>query len=303
MQTEDSGVNNPHIFTHLFHGGVILASRRVNYEAAAADDIVKGLMQSQHKAVLKELNRGALDDRIDEYLGDTEGLLPRGASEGTPAPAKKKASDVSAAFEALTDDKIGQAAGEEEAAQIHSPPPPSAPEPPGLAKAPAARQRPESQPAPPSSGGYSQQHPTAAKTRIDSPAGSVQSPGSRQHRASVPNIPRTGTGGLASRGSGNIPARTGTGNIPARTGSGRIPNQQPPAASGPVRRTQPSGVVVSRPAVIVGAPPAQVVGGQAPARRRNSRDTGDGLFGQDLISERSLDEVILAYLSEDGQED
>ena len=26
VQTEDSGVDNPHIYTHLFHGGVILAS-------------------------------------------------------------------------------------------------------------------------------------------------------------------------------------------------------------------------------------------------------------------------------------
>jgi hypothetical protein len=32
-------------------------------------------------------------------------------------------------------------------------------------------------------------------------------------------------------------------------------------------------------------------------------DSESGLFGQDLISEKSLDEVILAYLSEDPAEE
>jgi hypothetical protein len=32
-------------------------------------------------------------------------------------------------------------------------------------------------------------------------------------------------------------------------------------------------------------------------------DKGDSLFGQGLISEKSLDEVILAYLSDDSSEE
>ena len=31
VQTEDSGVNNPHIITHLFVGGNILASKKTSY--------------------------------------------------------------------------------------------------------------------------------------------------------------------------------------------------------------------------------------------------------------------------------
>ncbi|HVV88773.1 MAG TPA: hypothetical protein VHE35_37275, partial [Kofleriaceae bacterium] len=63
--------------------------------------------------------------------------------------------------------------------------------------------------------------------------------------------------------------------------------------------TTGAGVVVSRPAVIVGAPPRPTASPAAPARPRRARDTGsDG-----LITERSLDEVILAYLSEDGSEE
>ena len=30
VQTEDSGVQNPHLFTHLFHDGTILATKRLD---------------------------------------------------------------------------------------------------------------------------------------------------------------------------------------------------------------------------------------------------------------------------------
>ena len=32
VQTEDSGLLNPHVFSHLFHGGVILTTRKLVYE-------------------------------------------------------------------------------------------------------------------------------------------------------------------------------------------------------------------------------------------------------------------------------
>jgi hypothetical protein len=107
-----------------------------------------------------------------------------------------------------------------------------------------------------------------------------------------------------------------------RPSSNRIPQQTPIAGSaipqpidGPGDRRSPqvtapianrsapqtgSGVVMTRPAVIVGAPqkPAQP---QAPRVRKAREDEGRG-FGQGLISEKSLDEVILAYLSEDGDD-
>jgi hypothetical protein len=60
-----------------------------------------------------------------------------------------------------------------------------------------------------------------------------------------------------------------------------------------------SGVVMTRPAVIVGAPSKSV--GTVPRIRKAREDEGRG-FGQGLISEKSLDEVILAYLSEDADD-
>ena len=78
VQTEDSGIINPHIFTHLFHAGVIVNTRKLVYDPDADDGVVKSLMQSQHKAILRELKRGAFDDKIDVYLANIPGLLPRG---------------------------------------------------------------------------------------------------------------------------------------------------------------------------------------------------------------------------------
>jgi hypothetical protein len=81
VQTEDSGVASPHLFTHLFHHGVIVSTRKLVYDAGSAEESIKSLMQAQHKAVLKDLRRGHYDDKIDAYLGGTPGLLPRGAEE------------------------------------------------------------------------------------------------------------------------------------------------------------------------------------------------------------------------------
>ncbi len=81
VQTEDSGVLSPHLFTHLFHSGVIVSTRKLVYDAGSDEGAIKSLMQAQHKAVMKDLRRGVFDDKIDAYLGGTPGLLPRGATD------------------------------------------------------------------------------------------------------------------------------------------------------------------------------------------------------------------------------
>ena len=73
VQTEDSGRENPHVITHLFHGGNIIVSEKQEYsELLIEDDLesaVKKLMQGQHKAILKQLSRGEHDRAIGERLG------------------------------------------------------------------------------------------------------------------------------------------------------------------------------------------------------------------------------------------
>lgn len=88
VQTEDSGVSSPHLFTHLFHHGVIVSTRKLDYDAGSAEESIKSLMQAQHKAVLKDLRRGQFDDKIDSYLGGTPGLLPRGVDEAVERPSE-----------------------------------------------------------------------------------------------------------------------------------------------------------------------------------------------------------------------
>jgi hypothetical protein len=80
---------------------------------------------------------------------------------------------------------------------------------------------------------------------------------------------------------------------------GRVPTPARLPVTGRAGSGPSSGVVMTRPAVIVGAP--QKSTGTVPRIRKAREDEGRG-FGQGLISEKSLDEVILAYLSEDADE-
>lgn len=72
VQTEDSGGKSPHIETHVYYEGVILASKRTPYadllNEPNPDSAIRRLMQDQHKGLLKELRSGAMDDKISEAL-------------------------------------------------------------------------------------------------------------------------------------------------------------------------------------------------------------------------------------------
>jgi hypothetical protein len=73
VQTEDSGKAHPHVITHLYHGGTILASEKSSYaEHVDAPDLasrVRGLMDAQHHAMLKRLAASELDEQIEQRLG------------------------------------------------------------------------------------------------------------------------------------------------------------------------------------------------------------------------------------------
>jgi len=140
VQTEDSGVLSPHLFTHLFHAGVIVSTRKLVYDAGSAEDSIKSLMQAQHKAALKDLRRGHFDDKIDAYLGGTPGLLPRGVEE---APERAGESDLAPPAGAVEELAIGaptdqQVAPSFEEASTPVPPITAAATPPAVSAAPAA---------------------------------------------------------------------------------------------------------------------------------------------------------------------
>jgi hypothetical protein len=130
------------------------------------------------------------------------------------------------------------------------------------------------------------------------------SPSSGVPKPLVPSS--SGAKPASSRETGGTPAVQASGGVPANardqsSGTARARTPTPSRLSTPSpARTQSSsgGVVMTRPAVIVGAPAKP----NQPARVRKAREDEGRGFGQGLISEKSLDEVILAYLSEDADE-
>jgi len=90
VQTEDSGVRNPHIITLLYDKGTILARKKTSYAHVAGDpdykEKVRELMKEQHKAMIKELIHGK----------HTAGQQGRQPSPETPAevPPPQAASAV-----------------------------------------------------------------------------------------------------------------------------------------------------------------------------------------------------------------
>lgn len=92
IQTEDGGINNPVIVTHLYSHGAILSSKRISYadiiKIDRLEEVVRAIMEEQHRAMIKELKEGkfrkgiakkeeetkekGLDDMILEYLSKGE---------------------------------------------------------------------------------------------------------------------------------------------------------------------------------------------------------------------------------------
>jgi hypothetical protein len=66
LQTEDSGEGHPHIITHIFVDGHIIATRKASYEEFVGQpDLkahVRSMMREQHKAMALAIRDGVFDD-------------------------------------------------------------------------------------------------------------------------------------------------------------------------------------------------------------------------------------------------
>ncbi|MBN2718537.1 MAG: hypothetical protein JXX14_22020 [Deltaproteobacteria bacterium] len=73
IQTEDSGVDHPHVITHLFTEGTILSSKKTSYDEHLGNenwnDTVRQLMKDQHKSMFVELRDGQHDEIAEKILG------------------------------------------------------------------------------------------------------------------------------------------------------------------------------------------------------------------------------------------
>ena len=71
VQTEDSGVANPHIITLLYRGGVIISSKKTSYSDILKMDnlevVVEELMKEQHKDMMRRLKAGEFDEKAFSF--------------------------------------------------------------------------------------------------------------------------------------------------------------------------------------------------------------------------------------------
>jgi hypothetical protein len=95
IQTEDSGVNHPHIITHLFmDGGRILKSFKRSYAEHVGSDklseTVRLLMKEQHKAMFIALRDGQFDHLLEPEKDEKKEGGPPAAKVDTATAAKAK---------------------------------------------------------------------------------------------------------------------------------------------------------------------------------------------------------------------
>ena len=373
IQTEDSGVNNPRIFTHLFHEGTILATGRGDYDATLEVPAVQKLMQEQHKQLLRELKNGAFDEKIERFFGapvarDSSGTGPLVEAPPRELPQPVIAVDLSGpmtdpsipvmimpivepadfdsedsieitvelgTFESSTQSPESAATRETAPMPVVMPParprsntpPPTRPRsntPPPASTSTTETRRASQVVARPAESRFASAASQRATRPTDDPlsqipifsASSAPSPvvpTTPPRRDATPlRVPTRETASLSRPVPALAPRR------PPPIDAGASPRHS--SLQGLVKPTS-EGVVVGRPAVVIGgsAPQAAAQRGVpqkplSPAANRwhqsgvpgaprpaGASPRGKG-FGSDLISERSLDEVILAYLSEDAKD-
>ncbi len=298
VQTEDSGVQAPHIYTHLFCDGTILASKKVDYDPTSEVASVQRLMQTQHKLMLKELKSGVFDAKIELHFGP----IPK---EGAPREAAASSEVIEMTADHTGEFPMSSSDAQPNAASRLRAPVDDHPTVPDL----------EEMLPPPPAVVHSKKSPEDDRTTVPN-LGPLLPPPAAQPPVAAPVVrasnPRKRPTLNPARPAVAVPTRPGSGTHPSPppTIGGRsaapVPRSAPPTigsgrqgSSGSGTQHRAEGVVVARPAVIVGKESSNR-GGAADFWKTEARVAPDPGFGGDLISEKSLDEVILAYLSEDA---
>lgn len=102
VQTEDSGIANPHIITLIYREGAIIASRKTSYadiiKVDNLDRVVEELMKEQHKGMLRRLKNGEFDARAFPGRGPAPASPP--VTEARPVPPEQPAPKTAVASRA-----------------------------------------------------------------------------------------------------------------------------------------------------------------------------------------------------------
>ncbi len=335
VQTEDSGVAHPHVITHVFTAGTIIGTRKRSYkEHVGAEDlesIVRKLMQEQHKAMCIALRDGELDAnlptrdtaKMDAFTYDAASLAVAAAAE--PPPVAPSESEAVLEIDLEDDDLEVQRSGTptppspqpaalivDEAAvtprvpsRESAPPPPPSVAPPATPVVGKAEATPLVAP-PPTRPPPERPHWAAELRETPPPPSMVQSkprelPADTTYKAKPRETPpppprgpsRTPLPATRKRASTVPPA-------PRPVAVGRRAPTEPPVTSedgaGRYSSKAPTLFASKRgPTPPPPPPPPKEV-------RRPKSSPRSSIFGQEYISEKSLDEVILSYLSEEMDE-
>jgi hypothetical protein len=260
IQTEDSGVKNPRIVTHLFaDGGRIIKTTRTEYsEHTTRADMqvyVRSLMKEQHKSMFTALRLGELDTLLENVCGPFE----------QPASA-----------------------GGVRAAVVTAPPPTEVlAEPIASEPVPLQASEPEQETPPPSSAFEDEERPSEAVRRRKR---ALSNPNLRKVTPSVPP-PNAAAFELDVAALERLPPR------PPLPRLDRTP--EPPSAR-PLRKSNHPAPARKGPAQVAGkAPPPPSLSRPASRFAAVPSKSAQSIFGDGAISEQSLDEVILSYLAED----
>jgi len=263
IQTEDSGVKNPRIVTHLFaDGGRIIKTTRTEYaeHVARADmqTFVRSLMKEQHKQMFTALRLGELDVLLEQGCGAFE--QPLRVSKEPPPPVVSNlppAEDLqtNVAIPLVTERAPGPASDFE---------------------------------TPPLVSAYGDEERSSDRPIRES---ALANPNLRKATPSVPPV--------------SVPLDVDTAALerlppPAKSPPGVERAMTPPP--GPVRalpKTPPPPPIRKSPRAPAVAPgPASLSRPSSRFAAVPSKPSGS-IFGDGVISEQSLDEVILSYLAED----
>lgn len=260
IQTEDSGITHPHVITHLFaDGGRILKSNKTGY----AEIVSAPDMPAQVKKIMQDQHKAmfiALRDGQFDHLFENAPEVPV-MPHGNPAEQADAMAELRRSQTVTPTTAAAPTASPPSSANIPATPPP----------VPAAAKPAVPPPVPPP---YT---PSADGPRRTS---SVAMPAVR-----VPTAPiGSSTPSSSDLSAAKAPARPSS--PPRPTGS--TPSQRPAAPS-----QRPTGMSGHYQAVR-----APEILGSFKGRESTASQPAN-IFGDGLMSEKSLDEVILAYLSED----
>lgn len=253
IQTEDSGVQHPHVITHLFaDGGRILKSSKTSYaELVGRPDMaaqVKKIMQDQHKAMFIALRDGQFD-HLFEAAGEE--------SKETHAPAVSGDLLSTAQMAAIEPPKKPSTAAI----------PPSKPSMPAIAAAPSGASR---EPAAPST------------AEVPKRSSSISMPAVRPPMPPGMTAPESVTRPPAPTPAAR-PLSAPPASAPSHPPSSQRPAVRPSGASGHYQAVRSPEILSS-------------------FKKPHESSVPRSIFGDGLLSEKSLDEVILAYLAEDLDE-